>query len=113
MNQLKVVAVLLVMGLTMFFETAQAGPTLEAVKKNGVIKCGVSQGVPGFSNRDEKGNWSGIDVDFCRALSTAIFGNTDKVKYIPLPGDTRFTALSSGEVDLLYRGWFWHYYPPD
>jgi len=85
---------------------AYAG-TLDTVKDQGFFNCGVSQGVPGFSNPDENGNWSGIDVDVCRAVSAAIFGNPDKVKYVPLTAKERFTALQSGEIDVLSRNTTW------
>ena len=82
--------------------TAQAG-TLGDVKSKGFIQCGVSQGVPGFSNADEGGNWTGIDVDICRAVAAAVFGNASKVKFTPLSAKERFTALQSGEIDILSR----------
>ncbi|MEL6280750.1 MAG: amino acid ABC transporter substrate-binding protein [Pseudomonadota bacterium] len=77
--------------------------TLEDVKAKGFIQCGVSQGLPGFSNPDDQGNWSGLDVDVCRSLSAAVFGDPDMVKYTPLSAKERFTALSSGEIDVLPR----------
>ncbi len=86
--------------------TANAA-TLDDVKKKGFVQCGVSQGLPGFSNPDEKGNWSGIDVDVCRAVAAAIFGDATKVKYTPLSAKERFTALQSGEVDVLSRNTTW------
>ncbi|MGH7366270.1 MAG: amino acid ABC transporter substrate-binding protein [Candidatus Rokuibacteriota bacterium] len=85
---------------------AHAG-TLDDVKKNGFLRCGVSQGNPGFSNPDAQGNWTGLDVDLCRAISAAIFGDPGKVKYTPLSAKERFTALQSGEVDLLSRTTTW------
>lgn len=81
--------------------------TLSHVKEKGAIVCGVSQGLPGFSNPDDKGNWSGIDVDLCRAVSAAIFGTPDNVKFLPLSSKVRFTALQSGEIDLLARNTTW------
>jgi len=81
--------------------------TLDTVKDQGFFNCGVSQGVPGFSNPDSDGNWSGIDVDVCRAVSAAIFGNPDMVKYVPLTAKERFTALQSGEIDVLSRNTTW------
>ncbi|GMQ90053.1 MAG: amino acid ABC transporter substrate-binding protein [Gammaproteobacteria bacterium] len=84
----------------------QAG-TLDDVKRKGFVQCGVSQGLPGFSNPDEKGNWTGLDVDVCRAVAAAIFGNADKVKYTPLSAKERFTALQSGEIDMLSRNTTW------
>jgi general L-amino acid transport system substrate-binding protein len=80
---------------------AQAGPTFDKVKQAGQISCGVPTGIAGFAAPDSQGHWAGFDVDVCRALSAAIFGNADKVKYVPLTAQQRFTALQSGEVDLL------------
>ena len=81
--------------------------TLDNTKKAGFVKCGVSQGLPGFSNADEAGNWSGIDVDVCRAVAAAVLGDADKVKYTPLSAKERFTALTSGEIDVLARNTTW------
>jgi general L-amino acid transport system substrate-binding protein len=89
------------------FAGVAAAGTLDDVKRKGFVQCGVSQGLPGFSNPDEKGNWTGIDVDVCRAVAAAIFGNADKVKYTPLSAKERFTALQSGEVDVLSRNTTW------
>ena len=86
---------------------AHAGTTLDAIKKNGFIRCGVSDGLPGFSFADEKGNYSGIDVDVCRAVAAAVFGDATKVKFTPLTAKERFTALQSGEVDVLSRNTTW------
>jgi len=87
----------------------QAGATLDAVKKKGFVQCGVSTGLPGFSSADDKGNFTGIDVDMCRGVAAAIFGDADKVKYSPLTAKERFTALQSGEVDMLPRNTTWTY----
>ena len=84
-----------------------AGLTLKAIKARGYLQCGVSQGLPGFSNPDDKGNWTGIDVDLCRAVAAAIFGDDSKVKYRPLSAKDRFTALQSGEIDILSRNTTW------
>ena len=81
--------------------SAQAGPTLEKVKQAGQISCGVGTGLAGFGAPDSQGRWSGFNIDICKALSAAIFGAVDKVKYVPLTAQQRFTALQSGEVDLL------------
>jgi general L-amino acid transport system substrate-binding protein len=81
--------------------------TLDAVKARGSVLCGVSPSVPGFSNPDDKGNWTGLDVDFCRALAVAIFNDPAKVTFKPLTSKERFTALQSGEVDLLSRTTTW------
>lgn len=87
--------------------SANAGETLDAVKEKGFIQCGVSQGLPGFSNPDDQGNWTGLDVDFCRAMAAAVFGDDTKVKYSPLSAKVRFTALTSGEIDVLPRNTTW------
>lgn len=87
--------------------TAAKVSTLELVKQKGFVQCGVSQGVPGFSNPDDKGNWSGLDVDFCHALAAAVLGDATKVKFTPLSAKERFTALQSGEIDVLSRNTTW------
>ena len=80
---------------------AQAGVTLDKVKAAGRISCGVPTGVAGFAAPDSQGRWAGFDIDICRALSAAIFGAADNVNYVPLTAQQRFTALQSGEVDVL------------
>lgn len=80
-----------------------AGPTIDAIKKNGVIKCGVVQALPGFAAPDDNNQWHGLDAEYCRGLSAAIFGDGEKVQYVPLSSKQRFTALQSGEVDVLAR----------
>ena len=87
--------------------TAASAGTLDDVKAKGFVQCGVSQGLPGFSNPDDKGNWTGIDVDLCRAVAAAVFGDASKVKFTPLSAKERFTALQSGEIDLLSRNTTW------
>ena len=89
--------------------TAATATTLEDVKSKGFIQCGVSQGVPGFSNADSSGNWTGIDVDACRATAAAVFGDAQAVKFTPLSAKERFTALQSGEIDILARNTTWTY----
>jgi general L-amino acid transport system substrate-binding protein len=84
-----------------FAGSAQAGPTLDKVKQAGQISCGVQTGLAGFAAPDSQGRYAGLNVDICKALSAAIFGVVDKVKYVPLTAQQRFTALQSGEVDLL------------
>src|SRR6201991_2639789 len=81
--------------------------TLKTVKDRGMLSCGVSQGLPGFSTPDDKGNWTGLDVDICRAIAAAALGDPDKVKYLPLSAKDRFTALQSGEIDVLSRNTTW------
>ena len=84
-----------------------AGATLDAVKKKGFVQCGVSDGLPGFSYADAKGQYQGIDVDVCKAVAAAVFGDAGKVKFSPLTAKERFTALQSGEVDVLSRNTTW------
>lgn len=86
---------------------AQAGETMDAIKARGEIRCGVNDGLPGFSYTDEKGVVRGIDADFCRALAAAVFGDANKVKFTPLTAKERFTALQSGEIDVLSRNTTW------
>ncbi|MDX1302931.1 transporter substrate-binding domain-containing protein [Photobacterium sp.] len=81
--------------------------TLEKVQKLGYVECGVSNGLPGFSNPNAKGEWEGLDVEFCQAVAAATVGDKTKVKYIPLTTEERFTALQSGDVDLLARNTTW------
>jgi ABC-type amino acid transport/signal transduction systems, periplasmic component/domain len=83
--------------------TAQAGETLNAVKKKGFVQCGVHTGLPGFSIADSKGEWNGLDVDMCRAIAAMVFGDASKFKTTPVTTQQRFTALQSGEIDVLTR----------
>ncbi len=92
--------------VTAGLSAASAG-TLEDVKAKGFVQCGVNPSLIGFGVADEKGEWSGIDVSFCRAVASAIFGDPTKVKFSPLNAKERFTALQSGEVDLLSRNTTW------
>jgi general L-amino acid transport system substrate-binding protein len=87
--------------------TAATAGTLDDVKAKGFIQCGVSQGLIGFSQADDQGNYSGIDVDFCRAVAAAVFNDPSKVKFTPLSAKERFTALQSGEIDVLSRNSTW------
>ena len=89
------------------FADGHGGSTLKDVMAKGYVQCGVSQGLPGFSNADDSGNWAGLDVDMCRAVAAAVFGDASKVKFSPLSAKQRFTALSSGEVDILSRNTTW------
>src|SRR5262244_1206963 len=82
---------------------ASAQATLATVKGRGMVNCGVGTGTPGFAFPDDKGNWSGLDVDFCRGVAAAIFNDPKKVSFKPLTAKERFTALQSGEVDVLSR----------
>ena len=103
-STLAVLTTAAVLGVSGF---AHAGATLDAVKKKGFVQCGISDGLPGFSYADAKGNYLGIDVDVCRAVAAAVFGDASKVKYSPLTAKERFTALQSGEVDMLSRNTTW------
>ncbi|MGH8733965.1 MAG: amino acid ABC transporter substrate-binding protein, partial [Burkholderiales bacterium] len=86
---------------------AQQQSTLDSVRAKGHVQCGVNTGVAGFSAPDSKGVWKGIDVDLCRAVAAAVFGDSSKVRYTPLTAQQRFTALQSGEVDILARNTTW------
>ncbi|MEI7609347.1 MAG: amino acid ABC transporter substrate-binding protein, partial [Rhodospirillaceae bacterium] len=86
---------------------AQAGAVFDAVKARGFVQCGVNVGLGGFSAPDARGVWSGLDVDYCRAVAAAMFGDAGKVKFVPLSAQQRFPALQSGEVDLLSRNTTW------
>src|SRR5499425_2259587 len=81
--------------------------TLDTVKQRGVLNCGANGQLPGFGLPDAQGNWTGLDVDFCRAVAAAIFDDPKKVKFVPLTAKDRFTALQSGEVDVLARNTSW------
>jgi general L-amino acid transport system substrate-binding protein len=93
------------------FANAQSGDktsrTLEQVKVRGSLSCGTNTGLAGFALPDDKGNWTGIDVDLCRAISAAIFNDPNKIKFVPLTAKDRFTALQSGEIDVLSRNGTW------
>jgi len=86
---------------------AASAQTLKTIKDRGMVSCGVTQGLAGFSLPDDKGNWTGLDVDICRAIAAAVFNDPSKVKFVPLSAKDRFTALQSGEVDLLSRTTTW------
>jgi len=81
--------------------SALAGKDLDSIKSRGALTCGVPTGTAGFAVADSQGKWVGLDVDVCRAVAAAIFGDSEKVKYVPLTAQQRFTALQSGEVDIL------------
>ena len=86
---------------------AYAGKTLDAIKQRGQLVCGVNTGLAGFSQADSQGKWTGMDVDYCRALAAIILSDPEKVKYVPLTAQQRFTALQSGEIDVLSRNTTW------
>ncbi len=96
------------LALSMLASAAVTADTiLASVQKKGFLHCGVNTGLPGFSHADEKGNWTGLDVDLCRAVAAAVLGDAGKVKYTPLTAKERLTAVQSGEVDLLSRNTTW------
>lgn len=94
-------------GAILLSSTVSSAGTLDDVKQKGFVQCGVSQGVAGFSIPDADGKWTGFDVDICRAVAAAIFNDATKVKFTPLSAKDRFTALQSGEIDLLSRTTTW------
>jgi general L-amino acid transport system substrate-binding protein len=96
-----------VLATTGFACSAGSSPTLTAVKARGSLVCGVNEGLPGFSNVDERGMWTGFDVDFCRAIAAAIFADPKKVQLAPLSADARFQALRDGKIDVLARNSTW------
>ena len=93
--------------LCMLAAVAIHADTLDNVKSRGALHCGVSTGLVGFSSADEQGDWKGLDVDVCRAVAAAVLGDASKVKYVPLTAKERFTALQSGEIDILSRNTTW------
>ena len=90
---------LIALTLALLAGSAHAGKTLDAVMARGDVRCGVSTGVAGFAIADSTGNWTGLDVDFCRGLAAAVLGDAAKVTFVPLSAQQRFTALQSGEVE--------------
>jgi general L-amino acid transport system substrate-binding protein len=94
--------------ITLLFATPALGQsTLDSVRSKGFVQCGVNTGLAGFAQPDSKGVWRGIDVDVCRAVAAAVFGDAGKVRYTPLTAQQRFTALQSGEIDILSRNTTW------
>lgn len=87
--------------------TAHAGKVLDAIKERGTVNCGVHTGRAGFALAGNDGNWSGLDVDYCRALAAAVLGDASKVKFVPTSPQTRFAALQAGEIDVLARNTTW------
>lgn len=103
----KKLATLAVSAAISLVAVAAHAATLEDVKAKGYVQCGVTGGVPGFSAPDANNNWTGLEVDFCRAVAAAIFDDADKVRYTPLTSQERFAALSAGEIDILSRTTTW------
>jgi general L-amino acid transport system substrate-binding protein len=109
-NRLRSATTCLMLALSMLAAQAASaanGQVLKAVKDRGTLNCGVSEGLYGFSARDNNANWSGFDVDLCRAIAAAIFNDTSKVAYFPLDASRRFEALQSGSIDVLSRNTTW------
>jgi general L-amino acid transport system substrate-binding protein len=104
---LRPLAFVSVLGCVLFASAAASSQTLKAVKERGTVACGVSQGVTGFSAQSEDRIWSGLDVDFCRALAAAIFDDASKVTFVPLSADERFQALQAKTIDVLSRNSTW------
>jgi len=102
-NNLKTLAIVAAALATLAALPAHAGKTLDGIKARGTVVCGVNTGLAGFGAADSAGKWTGLDVDMCRAMAAATLGDAEKVKYVPLNAQQRFTALQSGEVDVLSR----------
>jgi len=96
-------AAAMLVAATMTALPATAGPTLDAVRARGLLVCGIHTGVAGFALPASRGTWQGFDVDLCRGLAVAIFNDPTKVRFAPMSSSTRFTALGSGEIDVLFR----------
>jgi general L-amino acid transport system substrate-binding protein len=96
----------ILIGAALAASTASAA-TLDDVKAKGFVQCGVTTGLPGFAMPDDAGNWTGFDVDYCRAIAAAVFGDPNAAKFTPLSAKERFTALQSGEIDVLTRNTTW------
>jgi len=95
---------LVLISIVLFNVTAaHAGKTLDAVRQKDIISCGVNTGLAGFAQADAQGHWSGLDVDVCKAVAAAVLGSAEKVRFVPLSAPQRFTALQSGEIDILSR----------
>jgi general L-amino acid transport system substrate-binding protein len=108
MRTLKVIALALAAtAAASFTPAAFAGKTLDAIKARGEVICGVNTGLAGFSQADSNGNWTGLDVDVCKAIAAAVLGDAKKVKWVPLNAQQRFSALQSGEIDVLSRNTTW------
>ena len=103
----RVITTLALVAATVFTAAAASAQTLNTVKSRGMLNCGANGSLGGFGLPDAQGNWTGLDVDFCRALAAAIFGDATKVKFVALTAKDRFTALQSGDVDVLVRNTTW------
>ena len=104
---LKMIPLLALAAAVAFGGSAEAQTTLKTVQDRGSLICGVNQGLEGFATKDDKGQWSGFDVDFCRALAAVIFNDPSKVQYVPLSNSERFDALKNKQIDVLSRNSTW------
>ena len=100
-------AALALPAFTLVCAPAYAGKTIDAIKVRGQLVCGVNTGLAGFSQADSAGNWTGLDIDVCRAIAASLLGDANKVKWVPLSAQQRFAALQSGEIDILSRNTTW------
>lgn len=107
LKSFKVTSAVIATTAAMLATPAIAGKDLDAIKARNQLVCGVNTGLPGFSSADSQGRWSGLDVDLCRAVAAAILGDANRVRYVPLTSQQRFTALQAGEVDMLARNSTW------
>lgn len=107
MSRFRLCAAGAIAALSLLSLPAHAGKTLDAIKSRGQLACGVSTGVIGFSAADSQGHWRGLDTDVCRAIAAAVLGDANKVRWVPLSSQQRFTAIQAGEVDILSRNTTW------
>ena len=105
--KIKLTSIVFGTALALGVTAASAGETYDAIKARGELNCGVSTGLAGFAAPDDSGEWSGLDVEFCRAVAAAVIGDPKKVKFVPTTSKERFTALQSGEIDMLARNTTW------
>ena len=107
LSKLSTLAAATAAAATLFMAPAHAGKTIDAIKARGQVVCGVNPSLPGFSAADSQGNWTGLDVDVCKAVAATLLGDASKVKWTPLNASQRFAALQSGEIDVLSRNTTW------
>src|SRR3954467_10453509 len=98
---MKCITTMIAIAAALGMSASASAQTLNTVKQRGVLVCGVTQGLPGFSSPDDRGNWTGLDVDFCRALAAAIFNDPTRATLVALTAQQRFTSLQSGDADVL------------
>ena len=98
---------LLTLGMLAAVLPAHAGKTLDTIKQRGQLVCGVNPSLPGFAAADSQGNWSGLDIDICKALAASVLSDASKIKWVPLNAAQRFAALQAGEIDILSRNTTW------